>query len=83
VVHVTVQLADGAARGDEWRPPLNPGIYISKRSHRDHEKFENRYKKLRNGGILLLLMAISSGYGILKIGQVGEELDTIANEDIP
>jgi methyl-accepting chemotaxis protein len=34
-------------------------------------------------GILLLLMAISSGFGILKIGHVGDELETIAEEDIP
>jgi methyl-accepting chemotaxis protein len=33
--------------------------------------------------VLLLLMALSSGFGILKIGQVGEELETIAEEDIP
>jgi methyl-accepting chemotaxis protein len=34
-------------------------------------------------GCLLVLMAISSSYGILKIGQVGEGLHTIAKEDIP
>ena len=34
-------------------------------------------------GILLLLMAISSGFSILKIGHVGDELTTIAEEDIP
>lgn len=47
-------------------------------------------KKLKIGtkimgtvAILLLLMAISSGFGILKIGNVGNELETIAEEDIP
>ena len=34
-------------------------------------------------GVLLLLMAVSSGFGIIKIGHVGEELKTIAEEDIP
>jgi methyl-accepting chemotaxis protein len=34
-------------------------------------------------GILLLLMAICSGFGILKIGHVGDELTAIAEEDIP
>lgn len=34
-------------------------------------------------GLLLLLMAISSGFGILKLGHVGDELVTIAEEDIP
>jgi methyl-accepting chemotaxis protein len=32
---------------------------------------------------LLVLMAISSGFGILKMSQVGDELETIAEEDIP
>jgi methyl-accepting chemotaxis protein len=34
-------------------------------------------------GILLALMAISSGFGILKLSHVGHELETIAEEDIP
>jgi methyl-accepting chemotaxis protein len=34
-------------------------------------------------GVLLLLMAISSGFGIFKIGHIGEELKGIAEEDIP
>jgi methyl-accepting chemotaxis protein len=34
-------------------------------------------------GCLLLLMALNSGFGILKISQVGKELETIAEEDIP
>jgi methyl-accepting chemotaxis protein len=34
-------------------------------------------------GILLLMMAASSGFGILKISHVGHELETIAEEDIP
>ena len=34
-------------------------------------------------GCLLLLMVISSGYGIVKMGHVGDELETIAEEDIP
>jgi methyl-accepting chemotaxis protein len=34
-------------------------------------------------GILLLLMAVCSGFGIIKIGQIGEQLKTIAEEDIP
>jgi methyl-accepting chemotaxis protein len=34
-------------------------------------------------GVLLLLMAICAGYGILKISHVGQELHTIAEEDIP
>ncbi len=34
-------------------------------------------------GILLLLMAICSGFGILKIGHIGEALKGIAEEDIP
>jgi methyl-accepting chemotaxis protein len=34
-------------------------------------------------GVLLALMIISSGFGILKMGQVGKELETIAEEDIP
>jgi methyl-accepting chemotaxis protein len=47
-------------------------------------------KKLKIGtkimgtvGCLLLLMALSSGFGILKISNVGGELETIAEEDIP
>ena len=34
-------------------------------------------------GVLLLLMVISSGFGIIKMGHVGDELETIAKEDIP
>jgi len=34
-------------------------------------------------GILLLLQAISSGFGIIKIGYIGEELKGIAEQDIP
>ncbi|MGD9215029.1 MAG: methyl-accepting chemotaxis protein [Desulfobacteraceae bacterium] len=34
-------------------------------------------------GALLLLMVISSGFGIIKMGHVGDELNTIAEEDIP
>ena len=34
-------------------------------------------------GVLLLLMAISAAYGILKINHVGNELHAIAEEDIP
>ncbi len=34
-------------------------------------------------GVLLVLMAVSSGFGILKMGSVGNELETIAEEDIP
>jgi methyl-accepting chemotaxis protein len=34
-------------------------------------------------GILILLMAASSGFGIFKIGVIGEELKGIAEEDIP
>lgn len=33
--------------------------------------------------ILLMLMAISSGFGILKIAHIGKELKDIAEEDIP
>jgi methyl-accepting chemotaxis protein len=34
-------------------------------------------------GILLLLTAICAGYGILKLGHVGEEIKEIAEQDIP
>ncbi len=34
-------------------------------------------------GILLLLMALCSGFGIIKIGHIGDELKAIAEEDIP
>ena len=41
------------------------------------------YKIMGMVGILLLLMAVSAGYGILKINHVGKELQAIAEEDIP
>jgi methyl-accepting chemotaxis protein len=34
-------------------------------------------------GVILLLMVASSGFGILKMGKIGTELETIAKEDIP
>ena len=34
-------------------------------------------------GVLLLMMVVSSGYGLQKIGHVGEELHTIAAQNIP
>jgi methyl-accepting chemotaxis protein len=34
-------------------------------------------------GVLLVLMAVSSGFGILKMKSVGHELEAIAEEDIP
>ena len=34
-------------------------------------------------GVVLLLIAMNSGFGILKISHVGEKLQTIAEEDIP
>ena len=34
-------------------------------------------------GILLLMMAANSGFGLIKLGHVGEELDSITKEDIP
>jgi methyl-accepting chemotaxis protein len=40
-------------------------------------------KILGTVGVLLLLMAVSSGFGIIKIGHVGEELENIAEKDIP
>jgi methyl-accepting chemotaxis protein len=34
-------------------------------------------------GVLLLLMVVSSGFGILKMSKIGNELETIAEEDVP
>ncbi|BBO83005.1 hypothetical protein DSCO28_35710 [Desulfosarcina ovata subsp. sediminis] len=34
-------------------------------------------------GILLLLMVVCSGFGIIKIGNIGDEIKSIAEEDIP
>jgi methyl-accepting chemotaxis protein len=34
-------------------------------------------------GVMLLLMIFSSGFGIIKMGHVGKELEAIAEEDIP
>lgn len=33
--------------------------------------------------VILLLMVISSGFGIIKMGEIGNELKTIAEEDMP
>jgi methyl-accepting chemotaxis protein len=34
-------------------------------------------------GVILLLMIISSGFGIIKIGSIGNEIKGIANDDLP
>ena len=34
-------------------------------------------------GLILLLMVIYSGFGIIKIGHIGQELQGIAEDDIP
>jgi methyl-accepting chemotaxis protein len=47
------------------------------------KNFKIRTKILGAVVLLLLLMTVSAGFGILKMNHVGNELDSIANQDIP
>ncbi len=63
---------------------LGASLYIFRKGVADAMKnLKISTKIMGSVGILLLLMAISSGFGILKMGNVGDELETIAEEDIP
>ncbi len=42
-----------------------------------------RTKIIGTLGVLLILMAISAGFGIIKIGSIGDQIAQIAEEDIP